>query len=99
MKQGHARHPAMMVATVLSVLILSVFALAAGAVVAQTNPPPGVQRKAQPESEAAPRFEAPVGHRQPRPSELPPSIWRDERRGPTAGERALDRKLKICKDC
>jgi hypothetical protein len=95
MKQGHGRHPVMTVATALSVMILSAFALAEAAL-AQTNLPPGVQRKFQPKAEP---FEAPVGHRQPRRWDLPPSIRRDERRGATTRQRALDRELKICKDC
>jgi hypothetical protein len=45
--------------------------------------------------------EAPIGHRQPRPAELPRDVRRDERAGPTAAERAFDKKLEngICQKC
>src|SRR3989442_8729097 len=43
--------------------------------------------------------QAPVGHRQPRPQDLPPSVLRNEGgegRGVNA-DRELDQKLQICK--
>jgi hypothetical protein len=45
--------------------------------------------------------QAPIGHRQPRPGELPRDVRRDERAGPTAAERAFDKKLEnsICQKC
>jgi hypothetical protein len=45
--------------------------------------------------------QAPVGHRQPRPQDLPPSVLRNEGgegRGVNA-DRELDQKLQICKGC
>jgi hypothetical protein len=47
------------------------------------------------------RDRAPIGHRQPRPQDLPSAVRRDESRtrGPTAEERALDKKLEICRHC
>jgi hypothetical protein len=43
-------------------------------------------------------MEAPIGHRQPRPQDLPESVRRDEgERSPA--ERALDEKLQICRGC
>jgi hypothetical protein len=47
------------------------------------------------------RMQAPVGHRQPRAQDLPPSVLRNEGgegRGINA-ERELDQKLGICKGC
>jgi hypothetical protein len=49
---------------------------------------------------------APVGHRQPRPQDLPPSVLRDEgapavprdEKG-TTGQGASDRSLTICRNC
>ncbi|MPZ37697.1 MAG: hypothetical protein GEU95_06480 [Rhizobiales bacterium] len=87
--------------TALAVLVLSAFAFSQAAS-AQASPPPGTQPSMQPKSQAEsdPRLKAPIGHRQPRPSDLPPSIQRDETQGrATPDERALDRKLKICKQC
>jgi hypothetical protein len=47
------------------------------------------------------RDRAPIGHRQPRPQDLPPNVRRDERGsiGPTSEERDLDKKLEICRRC
>jgi hypothetical protein len=44
---------------------------------------------------------APIGHREPRPSELPRGILEHESAGRTAGQKAIDRKLEtsICKNC
>jgi hypothetical protein len=50
---------------------------------------------------------APVGHRQPRQKDLPPSVLRDEggpsvsqdEKAMTAGQRASDRSLNICRGC
>jgi hypothetical protein len=45
------------------------------------------------------RFEAPIGHRQPRASDLPPKVLNGEGRE-TAGEKEMDRKLNsICRGC
>jgi hypothetical protein len=47
--------------------------------------------------------EAPVGHRQPRPQDLPPSVQRQEGAGTSSGgvnaDRLLDQQLQICKGC
>jgi hypothetical protein len=47
--------------------------------------------------------EAPVGHRQPRPQDLPPSVLREEgggaNRGGVNADRQLDQELQICKGC
>jgi hypothetical protein len=77
-------------------LILSGSALS-NAALAQTNPPPQVQPKSDDGSD--PRLKAPIGHRQPRPQDLPPNVVREERRPTTTDERALDEKLQICRQC
>jgi hypothetical protein len=43
-------------------------------------------------------FPAPVGHRQPKQSDLPPDTIKRETRG-EQGLRDLDDKLRICKGC
>jgi hypothetical protein len=79
---------------------------------AQSNPTPRPETPAsRPETPAsrpdtpAPRPdtqgrtpEAPVGHRQPRPQDLPPSVRREEGTR-TPDQEALDRKLEICRGC
>jgi len=44
-----------------------------------------------------------VGHRQPRPQDLPPSVLRNEGGGSSSGgvnaDRQLDQQLQICKGC
>jgi hypothetical protein len=50
------------------------------------------------QSDIDPRLKAPIGHRQPRLQDLPPNVRRDEGRT-TIDERALDEKLKICRQC
>jgi hypothetical protein len=43
---------------------------------------------------------APVGHRQPRRADLPPSVQHNETTGTsTPGERGIDRDLQICREC
>jgi hypothetical protein len=44
------------------------------------------------------RPQAPIGHRQPRPQDVPSSASRDEGREFEA-ERELDKKLEICRGC
>ncbi len=42
--------------------------------------------------------EAPIGHRQPRPNDLPPAV--EQNLGTRSPEdQEVDRKLKICRDC
>ena len=48
------------------------------------------------------RAQAPIGHRQPRPQDLPPSVLRDEEGGggnATRAQQDLDKDLQICKGC
>ena len=82
----------------------------AGAGLAQSNLRPGTDaggtpppRLDAPSPGAQGRIpEAPVGHRQPRPQDLPPSVLRDEggaNRGGVNADRQLDQELQICKGC
>ena len=46
------------------------------------------------------RMQAPVGHRQPRVQDLPPSVLRKEGgEGGINADQELDQKLEICKGC
>jgi hypothetical protein len=102
MTQGHNhlvtphRRPLMTLAAGLAALILSGAAFS-NAALAQTNPPPQMQPKSQAESDA--RLKAPIGHRQPRPQDLPPNVVREESRPTINNDRALDDKLQICRPC
>lgn len=49
-------------------------------------------------SDARGPLPAPVGHRQPKPSDLPPDAIKNENRA-DQGLRDLDAKLRICKGC
>jgi hypothetical protein len=81
------------------------------AVFAQQNPSPRTDSPGATESPqgmplAEPQGrvpEAPVGHRQPRPQDLPPSVQRQEGGGASSGgvnaDRLLDQQLQICKGC
>jgi hypothetical protein len=42
--------------------------------------------------------QAPVGHRQPRPTDLPPEVGQTEM-APTPQDKELDERLKICRNC
>ena len=91
-------------ATILLATILSLAPWTAGA---QTTPPPigtpgsaptGTMpptRPQQPSTTGQGLREAPIGHRQPRASDVPSG----ERLEPLPGERALDRQLQICRRC
>jgi hypothetical protein len=84
--------------------------LMAGAGLAQNNVRPGTDavgtplpRLDAPSPGAQGRIpEAPVGHRQPRPQDLPPSVSREEGGANSGGvnvDRQLDQELQICKGC
>jgi hypothetical protein len=75
---------------------------------AQNDPPPQTDSRgtslAPPDAQPAfpqGRMQAPVGHRQPRVQDLPPSVLRKEggEGGGINAERDLDQKLGICKGC
>jgi hypothetical protein len=91
--------------------ILKVFAAAAAILVviaidgdlsnvsAQQQPGPASdQHTPASQSTARLRFEAPIGHRQPRPSDLPASVLHDEG-SPHSGDAVIDPDLRICRDC
>jgi hypothetical protein len=65
------------------------------------NPvPPAVQGNPPPPAATEGRAQAPIGHRQPRPQDLPPDVRREEGgmvRSPA--DRELDQKMQICRDC
>jgi hypothetical protein len=67
----------------------------------QRNLPPRALRSqpaAQPTNASAP--DAPIGHRQPRPSDLPSENGKSEQSRLDAQDRELDRMIKnICKGC
>jgi hypothetical protein len=77
--------------------VLPVWLLAAEAI-AQANPSAGTSRSDGAAKAAVPQ--APVGHRQPRASDIPADIQktesdlREER-----VNRELDKKLRICRNC
>jgi hypothetical protein len=83
--------------------VLAAAITAAGAIpgvaLAQNNPAPAPNNPPRPAATEG-RAQAPVGHRQPRPQDLPPDVQRDENgAGSIPGERGLDQKLQICRDC
>jgi len=65
------------------------------------NPvPPAVQGNPPPPAATEGRAQAPIGHRQPRPGDLPPDVRREEGgvvRSPL--DREIDQKMQICRDC
>jgi hypothetical protein len=66
---------------------------------AQSNPTPRPETPApRPDTQGRVVPEAPVGHRQPRPQDLPPSVRREEGTR-TPDQEALDKKLEICRGC
>jgi hypothetical protein len=68
---------------------------------AQAAPlPPPAQNMPPPPAATDGRAQAPIGHRQPRPRDLPPDVSRDENgiaRSPM--DRELDQRMRICRDC
>jgi hypothetical protein len=67
------------------------------------QPPDSQALNPQP-SDSQDRARAPIGHRQPRPQDLPPSVLRDEEgggssSGTTRAQEQLDKDLQICKGC
>ena len=64
------------------------------------NPVPPAVRGTSPPAATEGRAQAPVGHRQPRPGDLPPDVRREEGgmvRSPV--DRELDQKMQICRGC
>ena len=62
--------------------------------------PPAVQGNSLPPAATEGRAQAPIGHRQPRPGDLPPDVRREEGgmvRSPL--DREIDQKMQICRGC
>ena len=85
-------------AAVLSSVVLSV-AFAQDAANSARNPP-AVGQAGPPSPATDARGQAPVGHRQPRPGDLPSNVKRDEG-GPVRSpvDQELDQKMQICRGC
>ena len=81
----------------LATLMLASAALSFKAAAQLSSPPLSTSRQSGEQA----RDRAPIGHRQPRPQDLPPGVRRDERRttGITSEDRKLDKKLEICRKC
>jgi len=81
----------------LATLMLASAELSVKAAAQSNSPPLSTSRQSRDQV----RDRAPIGHRQPRPQDLPPGVRRDERRttGITSEDRKLDKKLEICRKC
>ncbi len=97
------QHPSLPAITFAGICSVLVTIGAAGLASAQSNQPSVAAPRASQGlgsqgSGAEGRTQAPVGHRQPRPQDVPSSTLRDEGREFEA-ERELDKKLEICRGC
>ena len=81
----------------LATLMLASAELSVKAAAQSNSPPLSTSRQSGEQA----RDRAPIGHRQPRPQDLPPGVRRDERRttGITSEDRKLDKRLEICRKC
>jgi hypothetical protein len=71
----------------------------AAAVSVTAMPAEAQQQQLGPNSDRL-RMEAPIGHRQPRPSDLPAKVQKDEKNPPAEqNARALDSQMTICRGC
>jgi hypothetical protein len=85
----------------LAVMIAAGLPITAAAERSDRQPPDSQAVNPQP-LDSQSRMQAPIGHRQPRPQDLPPSVLRDEEGGGSGTTRAqeqLDKDLQICKGC
>ena len=89
----------MLLVAATSLVIVGGSAVSSGAI-AQNNPDPAakIQPDSGPAANGQARLQAPVGHRQPRPADLPGPVLRDEKTVPR-GETAIDKDLQICRGC
>jgi hypothetical protein len=93
-----------LVAAVAAETAISSPALAQGAPTApaaRDNPVPPTMRDNAPPDATEGRAQAPIGHRQPRPRDLPTNLQRGEGSGIERSpvDRDLDQKLQICRGC
>jgi hypothetical protein len=88
-------------AAIAATLVLTTLACSEAAAQTRPNPSddPMVGLRANPQPGTDPRFQAPIGHRQPRPQDLPPAVRHDENRTSGGTDQELDRKLRICRGC
>lgn len=85
-------------AAVLSLMVLDHATLSAQE--SPRNAPPRAVRQTQQPPQPQPVVAAPVGHRQPRPNDLPPENGGNDPANIDAQERELDRMIKgICRGC
>ena len=85
----------------LAVMIAAGLPITAAAERSDRRPPDSQALNPQP-SESQDRMRAPIGHRQPRLQDLPPSLQREEEGGADGRSRAqedFDKGLQICKGC
>jgi cell division protein FtsN len=97
MRNHHGPKRASILITALAALTLGATGLASVAS-AQSNPTPRPETPAPRPDTQGRAPEAPIGHRQPRPQDLPPSVRREEGTR-TPDQEALDKKLEICRGC
>src|SRR5262245_22597057 len=95
---GRKRPQATSRVAALVLLIATGLPLAALAQTSTQRPPASQTLDPQSMQPQGGRMEAPIGHRQPRPQDLPENVQRDEGRRSAADEE-LDKKLQICKGC
>ena len=96
MRNHRARMRAFVFVTALAAPIMGGTDLASVAL-AQGNPAPRSDNPT-PRPDTQGRIQAPVGHRQPRPQDLPSGVRREEGTR-TPEQEALDKKLEICRGC
>ncbi len=88
----------------LFVMTASLFVLGHSLALAQDSqrnlPPKNLRSQPTTQTGAGSVPEAPIGHRQPRPSDLPPETGKNDPGRIDAQDRELDRMIKnICKGC
>jgi hypothetical protein len=101
MNQSHADNimpPARATALVTGLAALVITGLS-GVALAERNSAPASPPSAAPAVDSQGRAQAPIGHRQPRPQDLPPSVLREEEGGRTRAQEEFDKSLQICKGC
>jgi hypothetical protein len=86
------------VTMIVCVAATSAIALGAASIAAAQNNPSPPPAPVVTDSQAQGRIEAPVGHRQPRPQDLPQDGRNDPVRVAPA-ELDLNKKLEICRGC